>query len=135
MADGSSGPANPRPPECTICAETLAGAGDLVTRCGHVFHAHCLLTWFEHLEAENKTASCPLCKEKPRRGPGGAAAFVRTLRGPSPLGAEEEAAMRAHAASGASADTVAARLDAAIARHGREIAASAAAREAEGVKR
>ena len=36
--------------DCTIYAEPLdtEDAPCSVTRCGHVFHAHCLREWFAH---------------------------------------------------------------------------------------
>jgi len=71
--------------DCTICSDPLA-AGLTVTRCGHVFHTHCIFQWFEHKPL------CPLCKTE-RKGD----AFERTLlEGDSRLcpGVEEEVEAR-----------------------------------------
>jgi hypothetical protein len=84
-----------------MCSEALTVPGCSVTRCGHVFHTHCLLRWLEIKPL------CPLCKASCRRG------STRELRAPAPLDAEEAARMRALAAadpSGAAAAAAAKKL-------------------------
>ena len=66
--------------ECIICTDPLAD-GLSITKCGHVFHAHCLQQWFE----SGGKVVCPLCKTQ-RRNAGG---FVRALEQPRPLSAAE----------------------------------------------
>ena len=58
--------------DCTICTDPLEGQCS-VTQCGHIFHASCLKTWFDH------KAECPLCKTKPTSRLSG---FVRELQKP-----------------------------------------------------
>lgn len=75
--------------------------GCSVTRCGHVFHTHCLMRWFECKPV------CPLCKASCRSG------STRVLRAPAALDADEAARMRALAApdpSNAAAAAAAQRL-------------------------
>lgn len=108
--------------DCTICAEPL-DADISVTRCGHVFHTHCVKTWFEHKPV------CPLCKENcPRKK---LDSFVRKLRVPAALAPEEEARMRAHAAAGEPSDAVAARLASEVDALTHEISVCAEAQKAE----
>lgn len=71
--------------DCTICSEQLRVPGSSVTRCGHVFHTACLNQWLDVRRV------CPLCKAP--------TATTRVLRGPTPIGSEEEARMRALVAS------------------------------------
>jgi hypothetical protein len=53
--------------ECPICRDPL-DAGLTITRCGHVFHTSCILSWFQ------LKPLCPLCKTE-RTG-----SFERELR-------------------------------------------------------
>ncbi|OAD60115.1 TRAF-interacting protein [Eufriesea mexicana] len=44
---------------CSICSDQLIQSDDIFyTRCGHVFHLHCLTPWLE------RSKSCPQCREK-----------------------------------------------------------------------
>ncbi|CAK9825246.1 E3 ubiquitin-protein ligase TRAIP [Anthophora retusa] len=44
---------------CSICNDQLMQSDDIFyTRCGHVFHYHCLTPWLE------RSPSCPQCREK-----------------------------------------------------------------------
>ncbi|KOC69532.1 TRAF-interacting protein [Habropoda laboriosa] len=44
---------------CSICNDQLMQSDDIFyTRCGHVFHLHCLTPWLE------RSKSCPQCREK-----------------------------------------------------------------------
>ncbi|XP_050494282.1 E3 ubiquitin-protein ligase TRAIP-like isoform X1 [Bombus huntii] len=44
---------------CSICSDQLIQSDDIFyTRCGHVFHLHCLTSWLE------RSKSCPQCREK-----------------------------------------------------------------------
>lgn len=89
--------------DCIICSEALEAEGASLTRCGHVFHTHCLSRWFEHQPV------CPLCKTKKGREE-----FIRALRSPAPLALEDEARMRKHADADVPVATVEARLAAAL---------------------
>lgn len=66
--------------DCTICSEPLAVPGASLTRCGHVFHSHCIQRWFE------QKPLCPLCKARCTESP-------RLLCAPAMLDAEEAARM------------------------------------------
>ncbi|XP_033177207.1 E3 ubiquitin-protein ligase TRAIP-like isoform X2 [Bombus impatiens] len=44
---------------CSICSDQLIQSDNIFyTRCGHVFHLHCLTSWLE------RSKSCPQCREK-----------------------------------------------------------------------
>lgn len=44
---------------CSICSDQLVQSDDIFyTKCGHVFHLHCLTPWLE------RSKSCPQCREK-----------------------------------------------------------------------
>ena len=44
-------------PECAICHDQLTGTDTTSTKCGHAFHAMCLVNW----TVDGKT-SCPMCR-------------------------------------------------------------------------
>ena len=48
-------------PHCCICWEPFDARDVLAVRCGHVFHADCLLPWLD------RTATCPYCRQKATR--------------------------------------------------------------------
>ena len=46
---------------CSICVELLTPSADMTSvACGHVFHTHCILQWFESKK------DCPQCRQKCR---------------------------------------------------------------------
>ena len=47
---------------CSTCLELLSASDDLFsTPCGHVFHSHCILQWFE-----TGKSNCPQCRNRCR---------------------------------------------------------------------
>ncbi|VIO94684.1 conserved hypothetical protein,hypothetical protein [Brugia malayi] len=44
--------------QCLICLDTLLLSESAAVRCGHVFHLHCILQWFENCK------TCPVCRKK-----------------------------------------------------------------------
>lgn len=50
--------------DCPICLEKMRTPGSSLTRCGHMFHTHCIL---QHLE-NNAKVWCPLCRRELMRG-------------------------------------------------------------------
>lgn len=108
--------------DCIICSELLAVPGSSVTRCGHVFHTHCIERWF------NQKPLCPLCKTAARPG------STRILRAPAALAPDEANRMRALSAqdpSGTAAAAAASRLRAASDRKSHDISVAAEACERE----
>lgn len=44
---------------CTICSDLINQSESIyVTKCGHIFHHHCLIQWIE------RSKSCPQCRNK-----------------------------------------------------------------------
>lgn len=50
--------------ECCICAEILTAPESAVTKCGHVYHIHCLLRCSG---MERNCIRCPICREQVHR--------------------------------------------------------------------
>ncbi len=47
---------------CSTCLELLSASDDLSSApCGHVFHSHCILQWFE-----TGKSNCPQCRNRCR---------------------------------------------------------------------
>ncbi|EFO22820.2 hypothetical protein LOAG_05668 [Loa loa] len=44
--------------QCLICLDMLPLNESAAVRCGHVFHLHCILQWFENCK------TCPVCRKK-----------------------------------------------------------------------
>eukprot|EP01083_Nonionella_stella_P271758 921134_1 len=54
--------------ECNICLQPLVNNKTSSTKtfafshCGHSFHKHCLLSWYDVMHKQKSDATCPLCR-------------------------------------------------------------------------
>lgn len=44
--------------ECSICYEEVAHIDQWPANCGHVFHSHCVLQWWQ----QSTNTTCPICR-------------------------------------------------------------------------
>ncbi|XP_058775222.1 uncharacterized protein LOC131649478 [Vicia villosa] len=49
--------------QCSICLEEFCATSNLVsTKCSHVFHEKCMVSWIQKCTHNSLTYSCPLCR-------------------------------------------------------------------------
>ncbi|CAK8533948.1 unnamed protein product [Lathyrus sativus] len=51
--------------QCSICLEEFYTKSDLVsTKCSHIFHEKCMVSWIQKCIDSSSTYSCPLCRRQ-----------------------------------------------------------------------
>ncbi|CAL5188677.1 unnamed protein product [Lathyrus oleraceus] len=51
--------------QCSICLEEFYTMSDLVsTKCSHIFHEKCIVSWIQKCMKDSSTYSCPLCRSQ-----------------------------------------------------------------------